>query len=63
MTPSGNSKITCSGTLPEEAILPGAKAVVTSDFLCNTNFGQTTDSHNVVTKSGRVTLTCYINGQ
>ena len=63
MTPSGNSKITCSGTLPDGAAVPGAGAVVTSDFSCNTMFGVTFDTHNVVAKSGRVTLTCHINGQ
>lgn len=61
-TPSGNSKVTCNGTLPAGAALPDNRAVVLSDGLCSTGFGITDDFHLVVTKSGRVSLTCHING-
>jgi hypothetical protein len=68
LTPSGNSKITCNGTLPASAALPDRGATVyTFDDLrvnCDTGFGEATDDWiNVVTRSGRVSLTCHINGQ
>ena len=81
MTPSGNSKITCAGTLPDIAVLPGEedpatmktlpnRAVIKTNFLCTTTFldmaGKillTEDSFQVVTKSGRVKLTCFIHEQ
>jgi hypothetical protein len=66
-TPSGNSKITCNGTLPPGSTLPSkGAAVFTFDdipILCSTFFGSTDDWHNVATRSGRVSLTCHINGK
>lgn len=73
LTDSGNSKFTCSGTLPDEATLPGDpgypnRAVLwdfdsTNGGLCNTNYGNTEDWHMVVTKSGKATVTCHLNVQ
>ncbi len=68
LTDNGNSKITCngtltSGTLPGDAGLPN-RAVIFSgpdDGSCSTGFGSTNDWHLVVTKSGRVALTCHVN--
>ncbi len=74
LTGNGSAKITCNGTLPESAFLPGDfgssnRAVILGgpdNGVCNIGFGggsfvATDDWHNVVTKSGRVTLTCHIN--
>ena len=67
VTPSGNTKVTCSGTLPAEAVLPtkGAVVITIEDIgvFCNTLLGPTDDWQNVVTKSGRVSLSCHLNGQ
>ena len=67
LTPSGNSRITCNGTLPVAATLPAKGADVTRfddiAILCSTGHGTTGKWQNVVTKSGRVSLTCHINGQ
>ena len=66
MTPSGNSKITCSGRLPAGAATPPNRAAIFSgpdDGNCGTGFGVTDDWHEVVTKSGRAVLTCHLNGQ
>jgi len=62
MTPSGNSKITCNGTAAPAQGRAQISDNESTGFLCNTSFGLTADWHNVVTKSGRVSLTCYING-
>lgn len=72
MTGSDNVKYTCNGTLPEVATLPGDDGLpnraVLWDFdstgaTCGTSFGPTEDWHMVVTKGGKVNLTCYINAQ
>jgi hypothetical protein len=64
LTPSGNSKISCSGSLPLDAAPALGRAVVwdfeSTGIMCSTTYGLTTDWHNVVTKSGRVTLTCHV---
>lgn len=75
VTPSGNLKATCAGTIPadEFPILPtrGADVFTTDDnpfevgLECFVNpIGlQTVDWHMVVTKSGKVSLSCHDNGQ
>lgn len=77
LTPSGDQKFTCTAVL--SAGTPNNRAVMFSgddgdNVLCgipNTNppdpgdvMGTTTDDwHQVVTKTGRASLTCHINGQ
>jgi len=75
ITPGGNFKYTCSGKLPPNAT-PSAKGAtvytgedlgVTCDVadpaLVDDGGGPfTLDWHAVVTKSGRVSISCHING-
>lgn len=65
---NGNSKITCSGKLPAGAALPDKGSANFSpkthpNIRCGTGFGATQDWHNVVTKSGQVTLTCHVKAK
>jgi hypothetical protein len=64
VTDHGNAKLTCSGTLPEGAILPetGAKVFTKNDGLTCTIRDLPADGHVilVVTSSGQVMLNCQI---
>jgi hypothetical protein len=57
-TPSGGALTTCNGTYPGT---PPDTAVVQSGFTCFTTVGLTTDSHEVITPSGKVILSCHNN--
>lgn len=61
--PSGNSKLTCRGSVAPSLTSKGAVHWNFSNtgLLCFTNFGATTDWHEVVTPSGQATLSCHVN--
>jgi hypothetical protein len=61
ITPSGNTVLKCTGDIPPELV--PTSAVVDTGFLCVTSLGSTTVSRKVFTPSGKVHLTCLINGQ
>ena len=58
ITPSGNTTFRCQATVSNDQ----GKAVRFDDFLCSTNLGFTTDSHETISANGQATLTCRING-
>lgn len=64
LTPSGNIKLTCNGKIAVGA--PQRAVFYSSDDLgipCGTIFGPADEWQEVVTKSGRVSLTCHFNAQ
>ena len=61
---NGNVKLTCNGILPPEYAAPDRAVMFSGDDTfgaCSTLLGHTFDWQNVVTKSGRVSLTCHLN--
>ena len=59
-TSSGNTVLICHFDIPE-GFEPN-KALVTSGFLCSTNFGLTNNSRSRATPGGNALLVCQING-
>lgn len=58
ITSSGNGNFRCSAT---DVANSTGRAVIYTDFLCNTQAGQTTDSRLVVSASGNAVLTCKVH--
>jgi hypothetical protein len=60
-SPSGNTILRCTGEISPDLV--PSKAVIDTGFECVTFLGSTTISRKVFTPSGKVLLTCQINGQ
>ena len=59
VTSDGATNLKCSGQVTPPS---SGHAEVTEGFGCNTLAGFTTDTHNVVSKSGKAKISCQIEG-
>jgi len=59
VTSDGSSNLKCSAQVAPPS---SGHAEVLEGFLCGTLAGLTTDSHNVVSKSGKAKLSCQVEG-
>ena len=71
VTPNGNVKLTCNGTLSTDAlalVAPTRAVLFSSDDpdagdCMSPGFGSMEEWYQVITPSGKVSLTCHSNGQ